>query len=65
MEGKIQYKFEKKYGEPAWRKFYKFVVKQRLEVRVVIRLMFEYMSDDTVRRYIRKLRAVDKSKMRK
>jgi hypothetical protein len=65
MGDTIQKKFEKKYGEPVWRRFYKFVIKQRLHEDVVIRMMFEYMSDDTVRRYIRKLRGVDKLKMRK
>ncbi len=60
MEGKLEVKFRKKYGELVWRKFYKYVIKKNLEDKEVIWLMAWYMSDDTVRRYIRKLRGVDK-----
>ena len=56
MGGIIEGKFRKKYGELVWRKFYKYVVKKGLEDVEIIWLMAGYMSKDTVRRWIRKIR---------
>lgn len=55
MEVKIRIQFIKKYGEGSWVKINKYV-KKGLSESEISRLMIEYMSHDSVARWIRRIK---------
>lgn len=60
-EYKIRIKFVKIYSQGIWRRFYKFVVKNELRQEDVVKLMYRQISEQSAKRWFRKLRRATKS----